>query len=252
MEKDFSKEILDKIKKDQIKPRSRWHYMLKDSVVWFVFGVSIILGALSFSVILHFFEINDWDAYYRVNENFLAFALLTMPYFWLVCFLLFLGLAYLYLKHTNTGYRYEFIKVVAWNLVLSFFFGSILYSLGAGRQTENELAKRAPFYSELRNNQEGVWQRPEQGVIIGRVVAITADGEMFELDDPHQMVWTVDASGAEYFQGFVVEEGFMIKVFGTRAEDHLFVAEEVRPLVKERGPQLRLLPLPPNSAPAEE
>jgi hypothetical protein len=54
MEKDLSKEVLEKIKKQRLKPKSKWHFVLKDSAVWFVFAASIILGALSFSVILHF------------------------------------------------------------------------------------------------------------------------------------------------------------------------------------------------------
>jgi len=243
MEKDFSKDILERIKKEQIKPKSKWHFVLKDSVVWFVFAVSIVFGALSFSVILHFWEINDWDAYYRVNENFLAFVLLTMPYFWLVCFLLFVSVAYLYLRHTKTGYRLEFAKVVIWNLVLSLVFGAVLYSVGAGRQVENEFAKRASFYNDIRNGQEGVWLRPEQGVIIGKVMEIAADGNFLELDDPRQVVWTVDVSGAEYFQGFIIREGFMIKVFGKKGEDNFFVAQEIRPLMKEHGPRLEQNPL---------
>jgi hypothetical protein len=238
MEKDFSKEVLEKIKTQQIKPRSKWHFVLRDSVVWFVFAASIVLGSLSFSVILHFWEINDWDAYYRINENFVAFILVTMPYFWLICFMLFVFLAYLYLKHTRNGYKLEFAKVVVWNLALSLFFGSALYSVGAGRRAENEFAERSPFYKELRNEQEKIWLRPEQGVIIGRVTYIASSGETLELDDPRQVTWIVDTSGTEYFQGFVVQEGFMIKVFGEQGEDNFFIAEEIQPLMKERGPRM--------------
>jgi len=239
MEKDLSKEILEKIKKDQIKPKSKWLFLLRDYVVWFVFAFSIILGALSFSIILHFWEINDWDAYYRVNENFVAFVALTMPYFWLAAFLVFILLAFFYLKHTRTGYRLEFAKVVFLNLVLSFAGGAVLYSIGAGRQAESELARRAPFYNDIRNGQESIWLRPEQGVIVGKVIEIQEDSEVIELGDPHQIVWTVDTSDVQYFHGFVVREGYMIKVFGERCDtDNCFIAEEIRPLLRERGPRI--------------
>lgn len=238
MEKDFSKEVLEKIKNEQIKPISKWHFVLRDSVVWLVFAASIVLGALSFSVILHFWEINDWDAYYRLSENFLAFILMTMPYFWLICFMLFAFLAYYYLKHTRTGYRLEFARVVVWNLALSLFFGSILYSVGAGRRAESEFAEKSQFYKELRNEQEKIWLRPEKGVIIGRVTYIAQSGEILELDDPHQVTWIVDTSDTEYFQGFVAQKGFMIKIFGKRGEENFFIAEEIRPLMKERGPRM--------------
>jgi hypothetical protein len=152
-------------------------------------------------------------------------------------YLLFIVLAFYYVKHTRNGYRLDFAKVVFLNLVLSFAGGAVLYSLGAGREAESELAKRAPFYNDLRNSgQEAVWLRPEQGVIVGRVVEIGEDGEMLEVDDPHRVIWTVNASEAEYFQGFVVQEGFMIKVFGQRCEgDNCFIAKEIRPLLRERG-----------------
>ncbi|MFA7169373.1 MAG: hypothetical protein WC178_00795 [Candidatus Paceibacterota bacterium] len=241
MEKDFSQEILEKIKTEQIKPKSRWLFVFKNSLVWLIFGASIILGALSFSVILHFWEINDWDVSYRLSENFLTFVILTMPYFWLICFLAFLGLAYLYLKNTKTGYRYEFAKILVLSLALSFVIGGLLYSIGAGRQTESEFAARAPFYKNIKNNQEEIWFQPERGVIAGKVLTILENGEILELDDPHHVVWTVDASDAEYFREFIVKEGFMIKVFGKVGDEkNLFVAEEIRPLVRNEDPKFRV------------
>jgi uncharacterized membrane protein len=165
-----------------------------------------------------------------------AFILMTMPYFWLICFILFVFLAYYYLKRTRNGYKFEFVKVVVWNLALSFLFGSILYSAGAGRQAENEFAERSTFYNKLRNEQEKVWLRPERGVIVGRVTYIAANGEVLKLDDPREVTWIVDTSNAKYFHGFIVQEGLLIKVFGERGEGNFFIAEEIRPLIKERGP----------------
>jgi hypothetical protein len=246
METDLSKGVLDKIKKEGIKPKSKWHYMLKDYVVWFVFAVNIILGSIAFSIVLHFWNINDWDVYYRINSSLLDFALTTMPYFWLAGFALFLLISYYYLKHTKTGYRYEFARVVALNLSLTFICGCILYSLGAGGQFENEFAKRAPFYKDLRDQQESLWLQPERGVIIGRVVNIESDGDILELDDPLNILWTVDASDAVMFQGYVVQEGYAIKVFGVKGDDHYFTAAEIRPLEIGRDPHVPFLPGPDN------
>jgi heme/copper-type cytochrome/quinol oxidase subunit 2 len=245
MEKNLSEEILEKIKKDRIKPKSKWQFALKDYVVWLVFVISIVFGSLSFSTILHFWEMSDWDAYYRVNDNFLAFIALTMPYFWLVCFLLFIFISYFYLKHTRSGYKYEFIKVVALNLALSLVFGCILYSFGAGRQIDEEFARRSPFYNDLRTRQAYVWLNPERGVIIGKIMDIKSNGDIFELDDPQQIVWTVDASNANYPQGFIIQRGFMIKVFGKKGDNNFFSADEIRPLIREkRGPDPLFLPYP--------
>jgi hypothetical protein len=242
METDLSKGILEKIKKEGIKPKSKWHFMLQDYVVWFVFALSIILGSLAFSIMLHFWGINDWDAYYRINNNLLEFALTTMPYFWLAGFVVFLVLGYHYLKHTKSGYRYEFVKIVALNLSLTFICGCILYSFGAGKQFENEFAKHAPFYKDMRDQQQNVWLRPENGVIVGRVIRIETDGDTFELDDPRRVVWTVDASKAVTFNGYMIKEGYMVKVFGIAGEGYFFTAQEIRPLLRDREPRLPFLP----------
>lgn len=242
MEKNLSDEVLEKIKREHIKPKSKWLFLLKDYVVWLVFVVSIILGSLSFSTILHFWEMNDWDAFYLVNENFLAFIILTMPYFWFAGFVIFVIISYYYLKRTREGYKYEFIKVVALNLALSLVFGSVLYSIGAGRAVDDEFARRSAFYSDMRTRQSYVWFRPEQGVIVGRIVEVQDEGDTFQLDDPHEVLWTVDASGAMYPEGFMIQQGFMIKIFGQRQEDNNFKAKEIRPLLKEKGPK-PLLPI---------
>lgn len=237
MEKDFSREVLEKIKKERIVPKSRWHFLLRDYVVWLIFGISIVFGALAFSVILHFWGINDWDAYYRVNNSFLAFTILTMPYFWLVCFAVFVSLAYLYLRYTRTGYRYEFTNIIIFNLSLSFIFGAVLYSLGAGSEVESGMAEHAPFYKEVRKRQESVWLKPENGVIIGRIIEIAESGEILKLDDPSRDVWTVETGGAEYKKGFIVKEGFVIRVFGEEKGKNYFIADKVRPLRKEKSPR---------------
>lgn len=242
MEKDLGKDILEKIKREKIKPRSRWRFMLKDYVVWLVFIASIIFGSLSFSVILHFWGVNDWDAYYRVNKSFLAFVMLTMPYFWLICFLLFLVISYYYFERTRTGYRYEFVKVAVFNLVLSLIFGSLLYGFGIGQRAETELAKRAPFYGEMRERQAYIWIHPENGAIVGRVIEIDEEGNIFQLDAPDRVRWQVDASDANYPRGFVVKEGIMIKVFGKKRSGNSFKADEIRPLMREEGPDVMFLP----------
>jgi hypothetical protein len=174
----------------------------------------------------------------------LEFILGTMPYFWLVGFIVFLLISYYYLKHTKTGYRYEFAKVVALNLSLTFLCGCILYSLGAGKRFEDAFAERAPFYHDWREHQREMWQRPERGVIVGRVISIDEEGNLFELDDPRRDTWTVDASHAGYAFGFVLQEGYMVKVFGIASGDHYFTAVEVRPWEREREPRLPFLPDP--------
>ena len=47
---DISKEVLEKIAEDKIKPYSRQHFFLRKSVVWVLFGMSMLLGIVACGV----------------------------------------------------------------------------------------------------------------------------------------------------------------------------------------------------------
>jgi hypothetical protein len=58
MTNNLEKRILDKIKKENIKPLPRWFFILKNSFFLSIFGISIFMGSLSFSIIFYIFSDN--------------------------------------------------------------------------------------------------------------------------------------------------------------------------------------------------
>jgi hypothetical protein len=229
MEKDLSENILHKIKEEKIKPKSRWQFILQDYVVWFVFFVSIISGAVSLSVALYLLQINDWGAYVFITPNFINFVLITLPYFWLIVFPIFLWISYHYFQHTRAGYRLEFIKIVAFNLGASALLGVSFYAVGIGRFADNVFIKRAPFYGEMMMEREKIWHNPEMGVVAGKIGEVEA-GEDFELFGMRGEEWVVEYSEARIASGIVIEKGVMVKVFGNRINDTEFIAKDIKPL----------------------
>ena len=60
MEKEnISKQVLEKIKDKKIKPKSKWEFLLKDYVWWFLGILALNIGGLAFSVIIYFLVNND-------------------------------------------------------------------------------------------------------------------------------------------------------------------------------------------------
>lgn len=229
MEKDLSENILHKIKEEKIKPRSRWRFVLQSYVVWLIFFVSIISGAVSLAVALYLLRINDWGSYVFINSSFINFVLITLPYFWLIIFPIFLWISYHYFQHTRAGYRLEFIKIVAFNLGASALLGVSFYAVGIGRFTDNVFIKRAPFYGEMMMEREKKWHNPDMGVLAGQIGEVD-DGEAFELSSVVGGEWVVEYSEARVAGGVVIERGVAVRVFGDRLSENDFVAREIKPL----------------------
>jgi hypothetical protein len=229
MEKDLSENILHKIKEEKIKPKSRWQFVLQGYAVWLIFFVSIISGAVSLAVSLYLLRINDWGSYVFIDSNFINFVLITLPYFWLIIFPVFLWISYRYLQHTKAGYRLEFLRIVAFNLGASVLLGVSFYAVGIGRFTDNIFIKKAPFYGEMMMEREKMWHNPETGVLAGKIGEVE-EGETFELSSIVGEEWVVEYSEARVAGGVVVERGIMVRVFGDRLSGTGFVAREIKPL----------------------
>ncbi|MCK5767319.1 MAG: hypothetical protein KAH35_02955, partial [Candidatus Atribacteria bacterium] len=128
--KNISEEIFKKIKKENIKPKSYRYFATKNYFIWFLFGISIILGSFAFSMILFMFRQLDWDIYHYLGNSFLKTVFISLPYLWLIFLILFLGIAYYNFIHTKRGYRFRFITILVTSLIISTLLGTALYFNG--------------------------------------------------------------------------------------------------------------------------
>src|ERR1035437_9356019 len=103
----FRKDMFGKIKVDHIAPVPRWHFLIKSYVFWTLFVCSIILGSLSFSVIVHIINSGDLDIFNQFHKNLFSSALMMLPYFWFCSVALFALVAYYNWKHTRLGYKFK-------------------------------------------------------------------------------------------------------------------------------------------------
>ena len=101
MSEKITKKVLEKIKKEEIKPEAKWKFLLKDYFVWALFALSIIVGALAVSVIIFGIKISDWGMYDKLAGGPVKFLIMTLSYFWLLIFVAFISVAYYNLKHTK-------------------------------------------------------------------------------------------------------------------------------------------------------
>lgn len=184
---DIAKTIIEKIKEEGIQPRSRWYFILANSAFWVIFLVALILGANSFSFILHILLDSDIQAVWQgehVREIVTVF-----PFLWMFVFALFVALAYIGLHHTRGGYKMSVPVLVSANLVAVLIIGGLCYLLHIPEQVEPHL-KGIPLIRTLETRKQDLWNRPEKGLLGGKVMELQPP-QAFVLMDFQGRQWNV-------------------------------------------------------------
>jgi len=222
---EISSKILQLIKEKQISPKPKWFFILKNSLIWLLSTLSLIIGALSFAIILHLVINNDWDVYKNINDSLIGFILLTLPYFWFIFLIIFIFLGYYNFKLTQKGYKFPFLAVLFINILISIIFGTFLYNMGIGQTIDQTLAKKAPLYNKYINKREHIWCQPEQGRLAGIIIEIK-DENIFLLHDITKKEWQVIYNQPVMFQ---MHPGIKIRIIGQQVEPATFNAMQILP-----------------------
>ncbi|RZB29635.1 MAG: hypothetical protein SRB1_01915 [Desulfobacteraceae bacterium Eth-SRB1] len=232
--KDISKNILQKIKEDKVRPYSKGRFLLKRSVIWTVFGISILLGSVASAIAIFQLKYAEWDLYQHLSHRPLEFALLVIPFFWLIFLLGFAGFAYYYFRRTEQGYRYRTLWVISGSIALSIICGGILYATGLSERLETVFQHNVPFYRELQERKQRVWMSPGQGLLAGKIVKIISK-QKIQIEDLQKNVWVVDIGDTIWKGRLRPAKNLKIKILGNMKGESQFVADEIRPLQGRKG-----------------
>lgn len=226
---DISEKIIDKIKKENLKPAPKWHFLLKNYVIWILFVLSILIGSLTFSVILFFITSSGIDAYLFLNKNPLGGFILALPRFWLAFLLVFLAVAYYNYKHTKGGYKYNSYLIIILSVIISFILGYFLFFFGLGKKTDDILNNNIPIYRQnTMMHKQRMWNRPEQGFLIGDVVEFK-NKDFFTIKDFNKMIWQIKSENASWI-GLPPKpgEGMEVRIIGEEEGGFNFRAKIIK------------------------
>lgn len=227
--KNISQIVLGRIKEEGLKPISKNVFSVKRVIFWTVVFISLIIGALAFSLVLSGLFNNDWDLYNKFGFNFIF---KTLPYFWLISLCLFVILCEYYYRKTLHGYRHTLIVVVGFYMASSIIFGSIFYVFKISDLVEKSLGGVPPGYRNIILNRHEMWCHPEKGLMSGRIVSI--DGNELGVMDFDNFVWIVDTEKALVRNKVEIEIGEKIKIMGNKVDTNSFRAYEIRPWMRMR------------------
>ena len=237
--KDLSQDILNKIKKDHIKPLSKLHFVLRKSFIWTMFGLSVLIGGLAVSgIIFHVNEV-DWDVYDKFRDNTPSFLMMVIPYFWLIVMAVFLFAAIYNMKHTSGGYKYGTFIILGISLLASLIIGVILFYSDINEPMEENLMPNVPLYPLLMPR-GGMWNDTERGLLTGTIVDFNGPNE-FHLQGAMNDPWSVNYEKARWLNKLEPRIGLRIKILGVKDGPNHFTASEIRPWFKNQKQQIKVL-----------
>ncbi|MCK5286000.1 MAG: hypothetical protein KAJ58_02120 [Candidatus Pacebacteria bacterium] len=237
--KNLSQKIIEKIKQEGVEPTPKWEFVLKNSFFWGAFVLAVIIGGLTFSIILHTLLNNDWDLYMQLSGGLTKFIIVTLPYFWLVFLGLFTIIAYINVKNTKKAYKYNLQMIIGGVILISFLLGITFYNLGVAASLDrNLIQKLPPRYHSMVDANINLWQRPEEGFLSGSVESL--DEYVLKLKDQNGDIWEIILSEdiLEIVPDFILEDSSKIKIRGKIIDDNCldkcFYADMVRPFDNPR------------------
>lgn len=228
MEK-LSKKVVEKIKKEKIKPIPKWRFILRHSLLWILFTANLIFGALGFAIIIYLTANNDAFSEFTLAENLWQWIFLSIPIAWILLTISLLIISYLYFKNTDRGYKFTAIKIFLFNICATLILGLIIYESGFSEKVNNIFLKSIPFYSHTLDTRSQVWMRPEQGYLAGDIESINKQDETLTLKDLDENNWSVDYSNSQIRHSVNLEIGERIKILGETEDNDTFIASEIRP-----------------------
>lgn len=215
----LSQQVLEKIKNNNLKPKPKWEFLVKEYLIWALAVVSLIVGSMSFAVIIFMTTNDNWDLIDRV-KGFWQIMLLSLPYFWILVLAIFISVAYYNFRHTPKGYRYQLSSIFALSILLSIVFGAFFYQLGLGKAMDEIFYRNIPFYRDIHHKQMMIWNLPDQGLIIGEIMSVRDNGD-FDMEDLSEKNWRIkiESEKTKIQPGLSLSVGEMIRVFCVDKQD---------------------------------
>ena len=238
MEK-ISKKTLEKIKQNRISLRPKWFFKFKNYIFWSLFVLSILFGGLSVATLIYQYQKADsFSAYYYVHHSFLKAVILSLPYFWLVIILIFIGLAIYDFYLTKKSYRFNAFFMFSASLIISLALGIILFYGGIGKKIDQKLTQDFSFYRQISQQKEKIWNQPDLGLLAGKILEIK-DQQIFVLQDLGGVIWEIDYQKVKIFGRAKIEVNEEIKIIGERQSDNTFLALQIRPDINGQGQKMK-------------
>ncbi len=216
---EITEAVLLRIDREQIAPRPRWHFVLREGVVWSCGALSVGIGAVAVAATLFEIRFAWWDMYLATHESFLEFSLDALPFVWLVCIVLFASVTYASIRYTKKGYRYPVYILLVGSVVLSGVSGAVLYGVGLGEFFDEEVGYFVPMHRSLMDRERVRWLKLDQGRLAGIVREVPISEGSLWLEGPDGVPYEININDFSQPDRTLLRTGEHVRVIGVPATD---------------------------------
>lgn len=223
----LAEKILTNITQDNIRPREKSFFVMKNAFNWIKVFVACFLGGHSLGILLYFF--NDFDfnllpLFLKTPEKkFLIFGVLL----WFALFIVGAIFTFREYRKTRKGYKTENGKLAFIITLGVFLIGQLSYRGEFSQYFDKKFGEHIPVYQSWESVKVSLWSRPERGFLAGKIVGIQ-DENITKIIDMTGKEWIIDSSNARVRRRVVISPHITVKIMGV-LEGDVFKANEVRP-----------------------
>ncbi len=221
-----SKKIIEKIKKERIRQKPKWYFVVPNILIWLSFIILIFVGAAAFSIVLLSIQQTDFNLVSHMSHSKVEFFLGLLPFFWIVILLIFLGGALFTFKKSKKGYKFGWTRLLGLSTAVSILLGTMFFIGGGGHWLENTFAEQVSYYESIQQQKQKIWMKPEEGFLSGVIEKI--DGDNLQLIDFNNKRWNIDYGDSFISPSVSLKKGEQVKLIGKITDVNTFQAKEMR------------------------
>jgi len=219
--------ISKQIKDEDIKQTPKWYFFFKNARIWAGFLISVIIGAMAFSVILFSVQQADFVLLNHAEHSKFESILVFLPFFWIVILIIFSIFAFYSIRSSKKAYKYSLMSLIRLSTFLSILIGTLFFISGGAQKLEQSFANKIEAYNSLQEKKLQIWLNPTEGLLAGEIIKTVSD--TIYLKDFSKKEWKIVFKDVYIPPILELERGEEIKLVGVLKSDTTFIAKEIRP-----------------------
>lgn len=229
-------EIIEKIKKDKIRPIPKWQCSLVNVSFWLAVVAAVFFGSVFLSFLLMNILELPMDIFRELYVGrYIRILFQVIPYLWLILVLVSMILGLVAFQKTKHGYRYKFVVIASVAMTLVLMLGFFFKQNQIGRPMKELAESKMPVH--LRGapfNKAQSEELVEEGLLAGEIVQI--DDIEIKIKNPLREEWKIitdDRTNIKDKEGLNI--GDRIFIIGEKISDFIFHAFSIKEVCEFPG-----------------
>lgn len=233
--KKFTKDLLEKIKKENIKQTPSYVFMIKSIFIWFFLISSLFIWSISLGISIDY--LLSADLILIKNIWLIKVFIVFLPIFWLIFLIISSFLSYYSYRQTNRAYKLSLLKVFILNIIAYLILAFLLQIWWLSKYIESSLEKYIPKYRSVLVDDKvsrmiKVWQNEDKWLLIWEIIETWKNKLIFE--DFNSKRWSIfinDDTKTDIKHRVEIKNWEKIKLLWEKINNNEFKALEIRPFI---------------------